>query len=462
MFFHSFKITNILDIPNDLFEDIFLFLSLKTIVMMLIVNKRFQFIHKSNKLLKYFMNLSVYKKPEKNKYIVCNRLSVVDVKPMSQPMALNYAEFKIPDRHYIFYAWKSYFINNKIIAPYKFRELYTQLNLYEASIKQFSINYNGWKIFNKSDIWNSLSRIVSYTSWNNYSITNLHDKLFKPRKLNNNEQKVFNIVRIDEFCNTFKCTILKTNIYNTQSELVMNFTRFAQNFNRLYLCAHWFYLINWNNFCIAGGSILAALLNKDWTNQTGHDIDIFAYEISHCEFVKQFMNILSNLDSNNYTFTNTFNVKTLKLSLCVSDFFGHKTMYKNITLQFIYIAHLVTPNIILHNFDLDIVQILYQPNKKRVFATDAFIQSLNTNTIIPYNLIRNAEVLSIRTLSRIKKYIIRGFNQILIPKSISVTILTHLLNQTNKKIDNRVIRNYLVINADHFGTQEKMIRNILS
>ncbi len=460
-------ITNVVDIPNDLFEHILSFLPLQTVAMMLTVNTHFQFIQKSNNLLKYFMNLSVYQKPEKNKYIyfVMNTLRVIDVKPISQPIVLNHGTFVMSDTEYIFYCWREHLCNNKIVDPDRFRELYTQLNLYEASIKQFSINYNGWKIFNKTSIWNSLSRIVSYTSWNNFSISSLNNKLFKPRELNINEQKVFNIVRINKYKNTFNCTIFKKNIYNKRSELVMNFGNFIKNFNSFYWFSCWKHLINWNNFCIAGGSILAALLNKDWTNETSHDVDLFAYEITHYEFCQQIQNILSKLDSNNCTFTNTFNVKTLKLSVYVNQHHVHlnqsRRVYETITIQFIFVACSITPNIILHNFDLEIVQTMFQPNINTVFATDAFIQSLNTNTFIPYNLINHDKILSIKTIGRIKKYINRGFNQILIPKSMPIDVLSNALNQTDKIIIPR-LRGYLIINADNFEVQKKMIKEILS
>ena len=78
---------------------------------------------------------------------------------------------------------------------------------------------------------------------------------------------------------------------------------------------------------------------------------------------------------------------------------------KWVNLQFVYFNENSNESKILHAFDLDCCQVVF--DGKRVSATPAFVQSINTNTMINYNAVDN---FWLKNEKRVNKYIKRGGN----------------------------------------------------
>ena len=124
---------------------------------------------------------------------------------------------------------------------------------------------------------------------------------------------------------------------------------------------------------------------------------------------------------------------------------------KRIRLQFIFTCKTITTltlNKIIENFDLDICQLVYNVKENKILCTGAFIQSLKTEYIIPCCLMLTKHVNQMKQINRINKYFKKGFENILIPKNLSITLFEKLIN-------------YYHIKVEHLEAQEKYCSKII-
>ena len=321
--------------------------------------------------------------------------------------------------------------------------------LRDKTFQQYILFKPIWqKIFSNTKTFNTLYRILSFKFWSGQYLLNLFhnsEQYQVKRSLNNIEVELFNPIKIIKVSNVFKIGLVNNESF--MLKCAENYHQFEKNFQSLYHFDKWFDLINWNYFVISGSSVLASLINKNWTQDKKHDVDIYSHSINYITF-KQHINKLH---------------LTLR-NLCFYEYKDHRHLVtftlsiknRKIILQFIHTCHTITLstlNKIIENFDLDICQVLYNVNDKQILCTGAFIQSLQTEYIIPYYLISNVTNQNTH-ISRIKKYIRKGFNKLLLPKKMSIKQFEYLLNNVNCNVVS-YCRN--TIPCDYFEVQKQLL-----
>ena len=321
--------------------------------------------------------------------------------------------------------------------------------LRDKTFQQYILYKPIWqRIFLNTKMFNTIYRILPFKFWSRQSLLDLFDtseQYLVKRGLNNVEHELFNPIKIKKVNNVFRICSANNELF--MLKCVKNYQEFETVFKSLYHFDKWFDLINWNYFVISGSSVLASLINKNWTQNKKHDIDIYSHSINYITF-KQHINKLHTTLRNicSYEYKDYQNLVTFILNI----------KNRKIILQFIHTCHtitLFTLNKIIENFDLDICQVLYNVKDKQILCTGAFIQSLKTEYIIPYYLMSN-KVNQNTHILRIKKYITKGFNKVLLPKKISIKQLECLINNVNSN-DVSYCRN--TIPCDYFEVQKHLL-----
>ena len=348
----------------------------------------------------------------------------------------------INDPALIYDKWKS-------IVRFPMNDLLIK-ELQDKTFQQYTLYKPIWqKIFLNTTTFSIIHRILSFKFWSRQHLLNLFDnsqQYLAKRSLNNIENQLFTSIKIKKVNNALK-VCLANKEYPFTLKCVKNFHQFETTFKRLYYFEKWFDLINWHYFVISGSSVLACIINKNWTQAKKHDVDIYSHSINYITF-KQYINKLHTTFSNYYS----YECKT----------YGHIVTFtlniekRTIILQFIFTCpsiNLSSLNKIIENFDLDICQVLYNVKAKQILCTGAFIQSLKTEYIIPYYLMSNKVNQNIHIL-RIKKYIKKGFTKLLLPKKFSINLLEYLINNVTYQ-DVVYCRN--IIPCDYFEIQKHLL-----
>ena len=307
------------------------------------------------------------------------------------------------------------------------------------------------KLFGNTMTFTAIYRILSFKYWSGQKLISLFDDTkhyLTTRSLNKIEKHLFNPVILKRINNTVKVCLAKDE-YSFELKPVINFKQFQAVFNCMYYFEEWFKLINWDHFIISGSSVLASVINKNWTNEHKHDIDIYSHSINATTFKKY-------LETLHVTFSNHYLYEYVDYGSIVT-FTLHIRRKKKIKLQFIFTCFSITSltlNKIIENFDLDICQVLYNVKEKKVLCTGAFIQSLKTEYVIPYCLMSNDKIDQSIQIIRINKYIKKGFTKMLLPKKLSINTFENLLNNVIYK---NVWYSCSIIPCDYFEVQKHLL-----
>ena len=323
-----------------------------------------------------------------------------------------------------------------------------QLKTYQ----QYTIYKRIWfQLFYKTTTFKMMSRIMSFKYWSNQQLLNLfeHD-VCKYRMLSTFEQVIFTPVHI--YLDGTNIHIAKNSQNKLHLEIANNMSKFTQTFEARYRFSTWSNYINWQYFIISGSSVLSCILNKDWTSQSHHDVDIYSHDIDINVFKTHVINVYRQCGANATNYINKTKIMSFKLT------FGTYTM----TLQFIFTCQSMNMNQIIENFDLDICQVLYDVRTNKIMCTMAFLQCLQTCYIIPYQLIIHDNIDNWKHIGRIKKYINRGFNQLLIPVKIPIKKLQDQLQVTFINDQRSDEQGYYksIIPCDYYNVQEHFFAEI--
>ena len=323
--------------------------------------------------------------------------------------------------------------------------------LQDKTFQQYTLYKPIWrKIFSNTMIFNTIYRVLSFKFWSRQHLLNLFDhteQYLTKRSLNKIEKQLFNPIKIKKVNNALRFC-LASNECSFTLKCVNNFQQFETIFNSLYCFNKWSDLINWHHFVISGSSVLAAVIQKNWTQQKKHDIDIYSHSMNYITF-KKYITKLHATISNRYSYDYDDYERIATFTLNIEE--------RKITLQFIFTCPSITIftlNKIIENFDLDICQVLYNVNEKQILCTGAFIQSLKTEYIIPYYLMSNDKINQDVHILRIKKYIKKGFIKLLLPKKLSINTLEHSIN--NVTYDD-VAYSRTTIPCDYFEVQKHLL-----
>lgn len=357
-----------------------------------------------------------------------------------------------------------------------FIKVLTLSNLYQ-DIMNYIYSQNAFKklgIFASNNIFQTYSRLSSYAAINVYSLINPHSNAQMMEHIIKRDIHPLTLQLFDVYNFSFSSStnsMHRNNINNKQC-LINNFNEFSQELTNRFYYNKWKDLINWDHFVLAGGSALKCILKNTFiSNNSDHDIDLFAYRLTKYEFYEQVRKFSSRnceftieyfcRDQRHYDY-NKFLVHTAVLNF---DLNGDDPQI--VKLQFIWRSQ-STPESILNNFDLDCCQVAFigdnENHKAKCLCTFAFIQSISTETMICYKLINNKLDLR-KNINRICKYAKRGFNKLLIPKGFNINILSEreFMNEKDYQMLVKQLNNNLVITNDKKQTtqKEKIIVNIL-
>eukprot|EP01084_Bolivina_argentea_P198056 339270_1 len=164
--------------------------------------------------------------------------------------------------------------NSRTIAYIKALKL---SNLYQDRLNYIYSRaaFKRLRIFSSINIFQTYSRLASYAT-NGYSLFNPHSskqvmQSIVPRDLHPLTLQLFDI------CNLPFST---SNITNNKQCLINDLNQFKDELKSRFYYDKWKDNINWNHFILAGGSALKCILKNTFiSNNSDHDIDLFAYNI---------------------------------------------------------------------------------------------------------------------------------------------------------------------------------------
>ena len=226
------------------------------------------------------------------------------------------------------------------------------------------------------------------------------------------------------FTTTHKGSYIHVTKYSEKTQIQLKDNQyFFMYFTRYFHLSLWIDFVNWNVNIIAGGAPFHALMgNKHYFPNASSDIDIFAYGISHEQWILELNSWEKNLIDANLTTINTIthaNLRTYYLMVTSDDI---------VKIQFIFQCATANPAQILNSFDISPVQIAFNPDSSHITFTKAFVDYVYTGyaAIFNYN-----DKISNSSLTRIRKYHLYGVNQWKIPNTYQLSKFEHDLNNTN-------------------------------
>lgn len=431
--------SHLINIPNDLCIMITCYLNINDIFKLFETCKYFRHMYKSEILIKHIIKNIYFIKPKPiNKRNGC---------------ANGHLFCSFPDSKFIKLYWNYYLFrtHNVVDSVVKFENMYKSLKLYSKTKRKWTLYNDNFVNFKNTATMKVLYRLLSFQFWMTYKLFNIHDENICNRTLNSLENNIFQHIYVN--IKNEKFIVHATNKKNGKKLDITKYKSFLMIFHFRYAFFDWRKFINWNHYFIAGSSVLSALIDIDWRDSDVHDVDIFSYGISLKQFNKEVLKFLSYFSDIYYKFINRVNTKTIIVKI------GHKC----VILQFIWLCKLGSPQQIIHNFDLDICQCIFFPNEQKVMVSGAFIQAIQTGSIICYTMINNKQIMNIDTSIRLQKYIKKGFQYILIPKTMKLKFLQQCLNSKNEKVvvkKNSIHRKeYVLFNVafDFFEIQKNFI-----
>ena len=352
---------------------------------------------------------------------------------------------------FLHYYWKQHLFKFNIVHDIQgFYDTIKNLNLNIVSKNILYFDTN-WYIFYKCTLFCALSRTLSFQPLQNYDIINLYSINLQYRTLNFYEKQIFSPIKIVPNLTTYKILSINNNVSHFK---LNNKTIFINKFTTRYFLNIWVQYINWNKFVIAGSSVLACILQgietNNWLFELNHDVDVFAININYIEFHRQIINFQEQLQNNIVSLTETQYVSTFCLRI----------ENKYIHIQFIWLCKYFNVNSILHNFDMDLVQCSFNPEKNIITTSIAFIQFINTGYATIYSLVNSKSIINIKSRNRMIKYIKRGFHHWLLPSKLNLNILQESLNEKISPTIHVIANDYGFINwtNDSFNVQQHILQ----
>ncbi|CAF3024354.1 unnamed protein product [Rotaria sp. Silwood2] len=268
-------------------------------------------------------------------------------------------------------------------------------------------------IFKQTNIHSVYCRLISFTC-----------PLYKQ------QQKLFDVFEEEELIARRDLTIIEHKLFKIfdsrkkieQPQFVSSFTDFIDNINTKFHFDKWTHLIDYNEFYLAGGSVVTCCLTNAQVFD-GQDCDFFYKGNNKTNFLKSVKIIQSKLmqcyfvQRTNQARSRIVNL-VIRINTNVDSLFEKE---KQVKLQFVYIHGNCSPSSVLTSFDMDLPQFIF--NGVKVLATSAAIESIRTRTIIHYGLTRDHMDFP-RIAIRINKYLKRGF-KLLVPHAFSTSEFLH-------------------------------------
>ena len=349
------------------------------------------------------------------------------------------------------YYWKQYLFNFNIVDSLEtFYSTTNKLNL-DLDLHNRIVYNATWRIFYKCKLFLALSRTLSFQPLQKIEAINLYSINIESRMLNFYEKQIFSSIQIVP--NGKNYTIMPIN--KNCSKFQLNTKKiFINKFIQRYFINIWAKYINWDKFVIAGSSVLACIINgiqtKEWLFELNHDVDLFAININYVEFQREIINFQRHLQDIIISVSKTKYVSTF--CLFINNEYIH--------IQFIWLCRYFNIDSILQNFDMDLVQCSFNPQKNIIKTSFAFIQFINTGYATIYSLLNSKSIINIKSKSRLIKYINRGFHNWLVPKKLNLNILKQSLNEQISQTQHFVVNSYGFINwtNDSCGVQKHILQ----
>eukprot|EP01084_Bolivina_argentea_P083558 151287_1 len=330
------------------------------------------------------------------------------------------------------------------------------------------LSYN-WRIylvwFNsmRPTIWERIKTFIFGNNMDNsFKLLNVFQNkhLFHFRELNNLETRIF-------IADTSLAQHTNFNINCNNKPIVDNMDTFIEQLHHHFYYKHWKHFIfdDTNKLFLAGGSVLKCIqkindndVKLKYSSKKMQDLDFFAIHASKEDFIKKIKKIVSLMErlgatvvfKNNFkneqhiqnVYVNFSENKSVISNSLIDKSGGvdeelfeivHKTIEEEgfwTDLQFIYLG-LYEHWSVLHLFDLDCCQIGF--DGAHVLCTYAFLQSINTQTMINYKLTNNTYLIN-TIAKRSIKYSGKGFN-LICPMKFDIDILKELQKYESRDVD---------------------------
>ncbi|CAF4875125.1 unnamed protein product, partial [Rotaria socialis] len=196
----------------------------------------------------------------------------------------------------------------------------------------------------------------------------------------------------------------------TPPKIVRTFQEFKDNLINRFSFDKISSFIDFNQFILAGGSVLMSLL-QNAASCIASDLDLFYIGEGFRNFIDIFEKTHRNLRNFHFVKQRVLSYRRvyeleITLGSSILEIINESKIRKKLTIQFIYHPCVTSIETYLMAFDLDIIQICF--NGEKVLSTWACIRALNTGTFICYNL-TNDLVTLVRSAVRIGKYYQRNF-----------------------------------------------------
>ena len=411
--------TNILNCPNVIFENICLYLTMKEIIKYIDIQKQ-----DIQQLLKNMINgncvfIHVFKQVYQNEIFKDIKYQVAIPKCMHQHF----------HDHLLHWESSLQYVNwlneeEKSILCLEFANKAEQIHtMYQFSWHQY---------FNKSNIFNSLCRILSFKNFCRINLENVYNADLTHRDLYSIEKNLFNCIQITNYNNVMVAQDVTQTINEGSMQYnqfnVVNYQTFQNNLKIMFYYSQWKKFINWNYFVIVGRAVSSALLNINVAKKTdeAYIINICSYGINNETFNQEILRINERLmkvepfEEEEYIFTNTDKCnKIFTLTIENSD-------VKYIKLHFSYCCSLDDLSHLL-NVNTDMFQLVYLPQRHKIVGTPMFFQCIKSGYIIPYGVMLKKKYVNYEIIMVIQDLIYKHFNYFLIPKEASIEVLQQIL-----------------------------------
>eukprot|EP01080_Neovahlkampfia_damariscottae_P009713 gene9713-1918_t len=320
------------------------------------------------------------------------------------------------------------------VGSSELQEGLTKVKLYHPKISEIfnPTNFDLFFGYYDTSEFQTYSRLFSYHLFEIAETISVYKNLFlfKKRKLNNLELKLFNLEK-----------------ENYKGKSLVSEETFFDNFDKFFKFNTWRNLIRWDNFFLVGGSVLKCILADSFESQNS-DIDFFFIGDDYLDYESTIFDMrlsaielldtdvygdVKSLKDNKYKFENLFNDEMYIRNMHL------KIDGKKLKLQFIWYdcedtQTSMNPEKILNIFDIDCCQVGF--DGKEVKCSFPFIQSVNTGTFLNYKFINSKENV-MNFYPRTIKYMNRGFS-LIHSKNFNTKLLEYL--ELNEKKEDKNIR----------------------
>ena len=292
--------------------------------------------------------------------------------------------------------------------------------------------FSWYHYFNKSNIFNSLCRILPFKNSFRINLENVYGIDLAHRDLYSMEKNLFKCIQITNYnyvmvAQDVTQIINESNMHYNQFNVV-NHQTFQNNLNDMFHYSQWKKFINWDYFVMVGRAVSSALLNVNFAEKKDeiYIINICSYKINHETFNQEILRINEKLmkvkpfEENEYIFTNIDKCnKVFTLTIGNADI-QYIKLHFSYCCSFDDLSHLL-------NVTTDMFQLVYIPRKNKILGTPMFFQCIKSGYIIPYGVMLKKKYVNYEIITIIQDLIYKDFNYFLIPKEASMEILQQIL-----------------------------------